>query len=81
MDDPPYPSLFAPKPGLTKQEQKKVAAFIKAGKMKRCPAMGSPELTRLNQKQAWKWAKELTKAMRIKLGMNPRKKYGRDKRP
>jgi hypothetical protein len=70
MNEPPVKPLFPPKPGLTKEEQKKVKAFIKAGRMKVCPPMFSPELTAIGIAQCREWAESLTESMKVKLGIN-----------
>ena len=69
MSEPPVKPLFSPKPGLTKEEQKKVSAFIKSGRMKICPPPFSQELIAMGIARGRQWAEGLTDAMKLKLGM------------
>ena len=63
-----WPTLV-PKRGLTEEEQRKVEAFIKSGRMKICPPPFSLELIAIGVARGRQWAETLTDAMKIKLGM------------
>src|SRR5258708_492994 len=66
--------MFAPKRGLTEEEQRKVEAFIKSGRMKICPPPFSLAMIAIGVARGRQWAETLTDAMKIKLGMIPMKR-------
>lgn len=80
MDDPPYISFHRPKPGLTKDEKRKVKAAIKAKKMKRCPAMGSKELELLGLQRAKELVASLNATVKKVLAAGKPKKSKEQKR-
>lgn len=63
--------LFPPKPGLTKDELRKVKAWIRKYGVTPCPPVGSPELAALEIKKYQEWLGDLAHSTKVKLGYIP----------
>ena len=76
-DDTFITPLFAPRNGLTEEEQKKVEAFIQTNGVTRCPGMGSPELKERHIARYLKWLESLSMPLKRRFGFLPRKNEDR----
>lgn len=77
MPDDLFLPTFPPKRGFTPEEQRKIDAFIKSGKMTICPRVGSKELAEMEIRKYMKWLDEASPSWKARAGYIKVKEYQR----